>query len=335
MIRVLKKRTVTFLVYILLFIICGVLPIACNSQQSSSNGTKTLTVGVSPWPGYASHYVAMAKDLFKAEGVTVKEVFFPNQGDSDSAFLAGKVDLSWQGFPNSVLQISRDPSIKVIFQGDYSNGADGIIGRNINTGADLKGKKVARENILFEELLLRKYLQKLGLSRNDVTTVDLSAADAAAAFTAGKVDLAVTFEPWMTKAAKEGKGAVVFSTKDSNVIPDGILARQDLIQKNQKEILAYLRAIDKAIKLIREKSSEVTDIIAKSLSIKAAEVPEQMGGVKLYDVQMNKTISFTQSEPMGLFNSIDFASKAAKEMNLIPQPIDVKAALDDSFVKAL
>jgi NitT/TauT family transport system substrate-binding protein len=334
-IRSFTQRTVSLFLYMLLFIACAVLPIACNAQQPSSTDAKTITVGVSPWPGYAAHYVATANNLFDAEGIAVEEVFFPNQGDSDSAFLAGKVDLSWQGFPNSVLQMSRDPSIKVVFQGDYSNGADGIIGRNINGPADLKGKQVARENIFFEELLLRKYLEQLGLTRDDVTVVDLSAADSAAAFIAGRVDLAVTFEPWMTKAAKEGKGEVVFSTKDSNVIPDGILARTDFIQNNKPELLAYLRAIDKAVQLIKTNPADVTDVIAKSLSITPQEVPEQMGGVKLYDLQMNKTISFTQQEPMSLFNSLEFASNAAKAMNLIPKPIDVGAALDPSLVNAL
>ncbi|WP_013325161.1 ABC transporter substrate-binding protein [Gloeothece verrucosa] len=332
MIKFFRKRSLKGLIYLLLFIVCGILPIACNSGPSSA---QTLTVGVSPWPGYAGHYVAMAKDMFKTEGVTVKEIFFPNQGDSDAAFLAGKVDLSWQGLPNAVMQISRDPSIKIVFQCDYSNGADGILGRNIKKPADLKGQKVARENILFEELILRRYLEKMGLTREDVTTVDLTAADAAAAFTAGKVNIAVTFEPWMTKAASEGKGEVVFSTKDTNIVPDGLMVRDNVLQNRQAELQAYLRAIDKATKLIKAKPSEFTDIIAKNLSIQAAEVPEQMAGVKLYDLDMNKTLSFNASEPMGLFNSIDFASKSAKQMNLIPQEIDVKAALVDSVVKSL
>lgn len=334
MIKFLKKRSLTGLTYLLLFIFCAIVPIACNSQQSSTS-TQTITVGVSPWPGYAAHYVAMAKDMFKAEGITVTERFFPNQGDSDSAFLANQVDLSWQGLPNAVMQISRDPSIKIVFQCDYSNGADGIIGRNIKKPEDLKGQKVARENILFEELILRRYLEKMGLTREDVTTVDLTAADAAAAFIAEKVNVAVTFDPWMTNAAKQGKGEVIFSTKDTNIVPDGLMVRDNILQKHQSELQAYLRAIDKATKLIEEKPEEVRDIIAKNLSIQPAEVAGQMAGVKLYSLQMNKTISFNPSEPMGLFNSIDFASKAAKQMNLIPQEIDVKAVLVDSVVKSL
>jgi NitT/TauT family transport system substrate-binding protein len=320
------------LLYAVLFIVTTVWIIACTPPAASS---KTLSVGVSPWPGYSAHFVAMAKGLFKAEGVDVQEVAFATQTDSDTAFLAGKLDLNWTGLPNAVPQISRDPSIKVLFQCDYSNGSDGIIGRNIKTAADLKGKKVARENILIEELLLRKYLSKLNLSRQDVVTLDLSAADAATAFSANKVDVAVTYEPWMTRSAAAGKGEVLFTSKDSNVIPDGITVRDSLLQKHKPELQAYLRALDKAVQLIKSNPAEVTDIIAKGLGIKPEEVAAQLGGVKLYNIAMNKTITFSSSDPMNLTDSLVFAAKTAKEMTLIPQEIDVKAGLDASVVNSL
>lgn len=329
-----NKKLISFLKGLTLFICSSLLVIACKSQQPTGS-TKTLTVGISPWPGYSGHYVAMAKDFFKAEGVAVKEVFFSSQSDADSAFLAGRLDLNWTGLPNVIPQISRDSSIKVIMQCDYSNGADGIVGRNINKSADLKGKKVARENILFEELLLRRYLEKMGLSRNDVVTINMSAADAAAAFIPGKVDLAVTYQPWMTKAAKEGKGEIVFTSKDTNIIPDGIVAREEAIQKNKPELLAYLRAVNKAVKLIQDKPAEVTSIIAKSLNITSEEVPDQIGGVKLYDIESNKKITFNTSDPMNLFESLKFAAKTAKDINLVTQLIDANATINDSLVKSL
>lgn len=330
----LQRKYARLLGWIFLCILSGFLAIACN-PQSTSNTAKELIVGVSPWPGYSGHYVAMAKDFFKEEGVTVKEIFFPSQGDADTALLAGKLDINWTGLPNAIPQISRDPSVKVIFQCDYSNGSDGIIGRGIKSAADVKGKQVARENILIEELMLRRYLEKMGLTREDVTTIDMTAADAAAAFSARKVDLAVTYEPWMTKAAKQGKGDLIFSSKDSNIIPDGIVAREDLVKERQSELQAYLKAIDKAVKLIRDNAPEVSDIVAKSLNIQPAEVADQLGGVKFYDTPMNKTITFNRSDPMNLFDSLEFASKTAQEMKMIDKAIDVEAALNDTVVKAL
>lgn len=47
---------------------------SCTNRQAQSPN-KALTVGVVAWPGYAGHYVAMAKKLFEAEGVEVAEAF--------------------------------------------------------------------------------------------------------------------------------------------------------------------------------------------------------------------------------------------------------------------
>ena len=51
--------------------------------------------------------------------------------------------------------------------------------------------------------------------------------------------------------------------------------RQKAIDGAKPQLQAYLRAIDKAVKLIREKPAEVTDIIAKNLSVQPAEVAGQ------------------------------------------------------------
>lgn len=334
MLQRLYRQWKPWLNYCLLFLVTASLAIGCTAQQPTAESNKTITVGISPWPGYSAQYVATAKDLFKAQGITVKEVAFASQSDSDTAFLAGKVDVNWTGLPNAVPQFSRDPSIQVIFQCDYSNGSDGILGRGIKTAADIKGKKVARENVLFEELLLRRYLSNMGLKREDVTTVDLSAADSAAAFTAGKVDIAVTYEPWMTKAAKEGKGEIVFTTKGTNIIPDGVTARKEFVEKNKDTVVAYLKALDQAVKLIQADPSAVAEPIAKSLGITPAEVPEQVGGVKLYTLQDNKTITFNRADPMNLFDSLDFASKTAAEIKLIPSPVDINTVMNDTVVQA-
>jgi NitT/TauT family transport system substrate-binding protein len=290
---------------------------------------------VSPWPGYAGHYVAMAKGFFQEAGVDVKEISFASQTESDTAFLAGRSDLNWTGLPNVVPQISKDPSIKVVFQCDYSNGADGIIGRNIKSARDLKGQKVARENVLFEELLLRKYLEEQGLTRTDVETLDMAAADAATAFAAGKVDVAVTYEPWMSKAAKDGKGDILFTSQNTNIIPDGILARDQTIAGKQAAVAAYLKAIDKAVALIRAEPELVSALIAKGLGVAPAEVAPQIAGVKLYDLGDNKAITFNRKDAMNLYDSIEFASKTALEMKLTTKLIDVNAALDQRTVHSL
>ena len=123
-------------------------PSATSASSTAPGGTKTLTIADNPWPGYTGQYVAAAKDFFKAGGLEVEEKFFQAGSDSDTAFLAGKVDLCWMTGADLIQAASQDPTIKLIMQIDTSNGSDGILGRNINRPQDAKGKLLEKINCL-------------------------------------------------------------------------------------------------------------------------------------------------------------------------------------------
>jgi NitT/TauT family transport system substrate-binding protein len=296
---------------------------------------KVLSVGHVAWPGYAAHYVALAKGLYKAEGLNVKDVPFEADTDANGAFLAKRLDLLWAALPSGLSFVESNPDIKIIFQSDNSNGADGIVARNIKTKEALKGQRIARESAIFTEAQIERYLEKMGASRSDITILDLSAQEAAEAFIQGKVNAIVTYEPWLSKAAREGKGEVVFSTKDTNIVPDGLITREDIIQNYKPELLAYLRAIEKATQLIKQKPEEVKDIVAKALSVKPEEVAEQFALIKLYDAKMNQNISFNLSDPNSLLESLTYSNKVGRKLKLLTKDIDIKSALRDEIIKEI
>ena len=86
----------------------------------------------------------------------------------------------------------------------------------------MKGKKVAATLGQCNHLLLQKALEKAGLTEKDIQLVNMNPDDAGAAFAAGKIDVAVTWEPWITKASNDKKGGhVIFSSKETpNLILD-------------------------------------------------------------------------------------------------------------------
>lgn len=309
-----------------------------NSSSSSaqgSNSPQTLAIGINAWPGYAGHYVAMEKDFFKPEGVDVQETFFQDGSSALTAFLAGKVDLSWNTSGDAVQLVDKDPSIKIIKLVDYSNGSDGIVGRGITKPQDLKGKKIARENLLFENILLQSYLEKGGLTLKDVTLIDATAADSATAFISKQVDAAVTYEPYMTKAANAGGGTVIFSSKGTNLIADIIVTREKIIQEKKAAILAYLRAVDKAVKLTNKGDEETLKIVGKKLGVSAKEAKEQIAGVKVFDIDGDKKTGFNPSDPNNLMESLKYTVKVGTELKVISKPIDVSKLYDDSLIKSL
>lgn len=305
-----------------------------SSPASSPSQPQVLTSGINPWPGYSGHYVALQKDFFGQEGIKVQETFFQSASESITAFLAGKVDIGWTTSGDAVQMISKDPSIRMFFVVNYSDGSDGILGRNIKNPKDMKGKTVARENILFENILLRSYLEKGGLTEKDVVLKDLTAADAAAAFAAKRVDAAVSYEPWLTKAAKQGGGEIIFTTKDTNLVADVLVVRQKLIESRKSDLQAYLRAIDKGVKLVNAGDEEAIKISAQKLGVTPEEAKAQIAGVKIFDLEGNKSVAFNLDHPNNAMKNFELTAKAAYDFKVVPQPLELKSLYDDSIVKS-
>jgi NitT/TauT family transport system substrate-binding protein len=310
-------------------------PAATATSAPADSSSKTLSVGVVAWPGYAGHYVAMAKGFFKDEGITVQESFFQDGSSSLTAYLAKRVDLSWGTSADAVQSADKVASARIIKLVDYSNGADGILGRGMTQPQDLKGKKIARENLLFENILLQSYLAKGGLTLNDVTLIDTPAATAASAFAGKQVDVAVTYEPYLSKTAKEAGGDVIFSSKGTNLIADVISTHEELIQQKKDAMLAYLRAVDKAVKLVNSGDQEALTIVGKQLGASVEETKAQLAGLKIFDLSGDKETGFNPSNPNNLIQNLEFTVKVASDLKMLSKPLNVSKLYDDSLVKSL
>jgi NitT/TauT family transport system substrate-binding protein len=317
-----------------LFVLLGT--IACSPKQSATSPppSTSLTSGTNPWPGYAGHYVALKQDLFKKEGINVKEQYFQTATETITAFLAHKVDIAWVTSGDATQIIAKEPSAKIIYLVDYSNGSDGILGRNIKSPKEIKGKTIARENLLFENVLLRAFLAKGGLTEKDVILKDMPAADAATAFSAKRVDAAVTYDPYLNKVAKAGDGMIIFDTKGTNLVADVLIAHKPLIDARKSDIQAYFRALDQGVKQVNSAHPEALQIVANKLEIKLDEAKEQLAGVKIFDLEGNRSIGFNPSNPNNLMRTLDLTVKTAVETKLLPKPIETKAMYDDSLINS-
>jgi NitT/TauT family transport system substrate-binding protein len=327
-----------------LALIAFTLTIACTQQPNTTTpgdsstpaaSSQPIASGLNSWVGYSSHYVATKQELFTKEGLNVQELFFQSDSEEITAMLAGKLDIAWLTSGNAIQAAAKDSSLKIVYLVDYSDGADGIIGKNIATPKDAKGKSLARENLLFTKVLLQAYLKQAGLTEADLKVKDMTAAESATAFAAKQVDLAVTYEPFLTKNAKLGGGNVVFSTKGTNLIADVLVVRDKFVKTRLKDLQAYFRAVDKAVKLVIAGDPEALKIAGAKMGVTAAEVKEQLAGVKLFDLATNKAMAFDKSNPKSLIGNLELTAKAAEEFKIILQPIKPESLYDDSIVKSL
>jgi NitT/TauT family transport system substrate-binding protein len=291
----------------------------------------TLRVGHDYWIGYAGVFIAEAKGFFNEEGVDVQLQSFAGPGDSLPPLIAGHLDLNLTTLHNLALVAGTQggPPLAVVYLIDASHGADAIVARpSIKSVEELRGKRIA---VTFNEanhLFLLVALERVGLTEADVTLMNVSADDAGAAFLAGAVDAAVTWEPWVSRA-KAGEGHVIFSTADApDLIINAVVAPLATRQAKRDEIAAFLRAIDRGVAFLESNPQESKQILAEKLEATPDDVAEMLAGDRIYDLNTNREMLGAESIRQTMASIIAFLT----ERDLLNRPADPESLFDGSFV---
>jgi NitT/TauT family transport system substrate-binding protein len=329
--------------YAMLLLITTGLCIACNSQpatetnanESANESGRPLIVANSPWPGFVAQFVAAEKGYYVEAGVNVQEEFIQVSTDSNTALAADRVDVAWTGVPDMVVMANNDPSLRVIAISDYSNGADGILAKDVKEPADLLGKTIAWEELPLQAMLLSAYLEGTDIKFEDLDLKVMPAAEAATAFASGQVDVAITFEPWITAAVADGDGQAIFTSANTSLIAGGLVGKDAVIKERKKDLEAYFRALEKGFAFYESNPEEALAIMAKKLNLKPEELPPMMEKVRLFKPSEHQSVVFNTDNKLNIMDSIDFAAKVGKEMKIVDAAVDPATLYDASYTEAI
>ena len=194
----------------------------------------TFKIGIEPWLGYGQWYIAKDKAMFQKNGLSdVQIVNFTEDKDINAALASGQLDAANIATHTAMGMVAAGLPVKIVLLLDVSMKADAIIaGKGIKSIGDLKGKQVAFEEGTTSDILLKYALHQNGMSIADVKPVPMPAADAGSALIAGRVPVAVTYEPYLTTAMKQDKNVKVLFTagEDPGLISDVFVVRDDVHQ---------------------------------------------------------------------------------------------------------
>jgi NitT/TauT family transport system substrate-binding protein len=323
-----------------LFIVVALVLSACGASNNASGSTKysgTIHIASSTWTGYALIYLANAKGIWKQHGLDVnfKDIEDPN--DRFIALAAGRLE----GMASTVDAFARQQSNGVaaveVFPIDASVGGDGILAANtIQTVADLKGKKVAVNQGSVSEWFLAQVLQKNGLSLKDVTEQNMKSGEAGAAFVAKRVDVAVTWEPWLTKAAARTDGHVLVSSKAyPDLIMDSFAFRKDFIQKYPDTIKDFMKAYYDAFTWMQQNQTDALKIIGDAVQETPDDVKADLSTMTLYDLATGKQIIGTSGSHGKIYDNVKAAAEFWKGQGKVDTIVNPNDAVDPSFINSL
>jgi NitT/TauT family transport system substrate-binding protein len=292
---------------------------------------------MSTWLGYAPLYLAKEKGFFQKQGVDVEIVVIESPADRRVAFAADKI----QGFATTVdtqvmTAAAENPiAVKQVLALDDSHGGDGIVAKKeIKTIKDLKGKTVAAQLGAGASYFWLNYvLNQNGMKLGDLKAVDMKAGDAGSAFVAGKVDAAVTWEPWLSRAKATPFGQVLLSSdKTPGIIVDSLAFKPDFIKTRGADIKKIIAGWFEAVEFAAKNPAEADAIMAKFTGQKSEEFTKEKTGVRFYGAKENKDYFGTPQKPGLLYTVTQRAADLWFELKLIKAKPKAADLIDGSFL---
>lgn len=117
--------------------------------------------------------------------------------------------------------------------GDFSNGNDGIILKDKDSLADIKGQTVNLVELSVSHYLLARALDTVGLSERDIQVVNTSDADLVSVYGTRDVTSVVTWNPLLSEIQKNASSNLVFdSSKIPGEIIDLMVVNTDVLSEN-------------------------------------------------------------------------------------------------------
>jgi NitT/TauT family transport system substrate-binding protein len=339
------KLLVTLLTLGCLAVVVG----ACGDDEdsgSSSEGTGaettaavpgkpeagTFRMGIEPWLGYGPWRIAEDQGLFEENGLDVKITNFTTDDQINAAFASGKLEGTNIATHTALRFAASGLPIKIVLLEDLSTTADAIVASSgVTSITDLKGKKVAFEEGTTSDILLSYALAKNGMSKDDIQPVPIPAADAGSAFIAGRVDAAVTYEPYLTAALKQDKDAKLLYTAGENpgLVGDVFVVSEDTLNEKPGQIAALVKTWDAALDAYEADKPGSQAIIEKSVGAKPGDLKTAFDGVKFYGLAENKT----QLSGEYVTKTIEDVKQAATDAGLLEGDVDPKDIIVAKFVE--
>lgn len=294
-----------------------------------------IKMAIEPWLGYGQWHIAAKKGLFAAAGLPdVEIVNFNTDADLNAALAAGQVQCGNIATHTAMAFAAAGLPIKIIALLDVSMTADAMItDGSIASVADLKGKQVAFEEGTTSHILLNYALAQNGMTLDDIQKVPMPASDAGSALIAGKVPVAVTYEPYLTLAMQQNpKVKMLYSAGENpGLISDVFVVREDFLAEKPGQVLALLKAWDASVADYVKDTAGGRVIISEAVGAKPEELATAFDGVKYFTVAENKT----QLTGDFVNKVVPEVKKAATSAGLLSADVDLAKLIDKRFVEAL
>ena len=214
----------TYRIFLILLLL-----ITTSSAYSATEKLVTIKVGFDLWPGYYPMVIAKEKGWFKQNGLDVHYVLPENTDKMLAGFVKGETDVVCVALGDVFALKEKLPGLRVPMISDESAGGDALISLK-PLPADLKGLKIGTNLKGFGELFVTEFLRQHNTDVKDIVLVQQEASKASDLLSSGEVDIAHTWEPYVSDASAYYDARIVFSSANTpGLIPDAVVFHPNLL----------------------------------------------------------------------------------------------------------
>jgi len=292
-----------------------------------------MLVGVGADPSMAQLLIAKSEGYFERAGLDVQLIQSASSGATVPMLIGNQINATISAESSGITTHLVDN--RVITAGEVLTfkGFYGLVARGAKNFDELKGKRVAVDNATNSGILWQSILEKNRLNPADYTVVQVQPPEMMPALMRKDVDAMVTWEPWISRAEAQIKGATVLSTNEG-IMEAGcyMYMNREWAQTNAQAARAFVLAITQATDFINKDPQAAARITAAQLKMDPALTASLMAklnfSVKL-DGQTRNRVS-TMAEKLtqagrlkSAFNDSDYYYPAAL-MSVAPESVSLK-----------
>lgn len=269
--------------------ICAILALPLLSSCSPN---PQLNVGIHPWIGYETLYLANDFNWLPPE----LQLHIGNSAvDSVNGLLSGELDAACLTLDEVLRAREAGVPLTVVLVFNTSAGADVVMARNnIENTSDLKGKRIAVENNATGALILSNMLSQAGISTTSVEIINTPVEQQLRIWKSGKVDAMVTYEPNASKIEADGAHIIFDSRQMPDSIIDVLAVRDDLSWRKKIVLNALVKGHFLGLNHIQSSRQDASYRIATHQNITVKEVQTAFSGVIFPSLEANKVYLSTK-----------------------------------------
>lgn len=290
-----------------------------------------LRIAGHDWLGYQPLF--LARELGYLDEDRVRLVEMPSASYSLQALSAGNVEGAALTLDEVLSARSDGLDLKAVLVFDVSAGADALIARpGIAALRDLAGKRVGVESTAVGALMLSEVLRAAGLAPSSIRQESLTADQHYNAFTSGRVDAVVTFEPMASRLQQEGARRLFDSKAIPGRIVDVLALRGEAMEASPRALSGLLAGYFRALGFLRQRPEEAARRMAARLELPPDAVRTSLEGLQWPDLAANH--QWLAGQPSPLDQSASILERVMRSAHLLARPAGPAGLSEARFLPA-